>query len=140
STPPLARRRLRGYSTRLETHEASASSAASASSPSALSLSCVPPVAPNASTARMLFASADLPFTPTVTRDWNRIAVLTKFAAGRACSATAPGSATWISECAGTACLLGRASDGVQLHPGRRRHRRGDRAFHERRVGKADMA
>src|SRR5439155_870834 len=88
----------------IETPEAaqadSASNAAGASSPSALSRNTVPPVAPSARTARMLFASASLPLTATVTRDRKRIAVLTKLAAGRACRATVAGKATWISELA----------------------------------------
>src|SRR6266566_629366 len=107
---PAAPIRRTGYSTSPLTQPASASSAAGASSPSALRRRTVPPVAPSASTARMLLALATLPsvssFRPTVTCDRNRRAVLTKVAAGRAWRETPAGSATVDSKLACTAGFL----------------------------------
>ena len=102
--------------------------------------STVPPVAPKARTARMLLASATLPLTPTVTRDRKRIAVLTKVAAGRACSATAWGRVTWTSELACTTSLLGRSRHVFESLSRRRNHRRRDGTLDKRRVDQPDMA
>src|SRR6267142_2351319 len=94
------------YSTSPLTQPESASNAAGASSPSALRCRTVPPVAPRASTARMLLAFATLPSRPTVSCDRNCSAILTKVAAGRAWSATPAGSATMDSKLARTAAPL----------------------------------
>src|SRR5256885_5547683 len=130
----------RTYSVRLETQPASASRAAGASSPSALSRNTVPPVAPNASTARMLLASATLPFTPTVTRDRKRSAVLTNAAAGRACSATEWGRAISISELACTTGLFGCTRHVFEILSRGRHHCRRDRALDKRRIDEPDVA
>src|SRR5436309_15953470 len=119
---PTAGGDLMRYSVSPVTQADSASSAAGASSPSALSRNTVPPVAPSASTARMLFASASLPLTPTETFDRKRMAVLTNVAAGRARSATADGSATASSELACPARPLRRPRHVNQVLS-RRRHR-----------------
>src|SRR5437879_11920086 len=101
----------------------------------------------------MLFASAILPLTPTVTRERNRIAVLTKFAAGRACSATAAGSAIVISltgprelaefsglKLACTASILSGPSHLVQVLAGRRHHRGRDCTLDDLRVDETHVA
>src|SRR5439155_3507237 len=82
----------------------------------------------------------NLPSTPTVTRDRNRIAVLTKLAAGRACSATESGSATLSSELVCTACLFRRPRHIIEVLPGRRHHRRRDRPLDERSIDESDVA
>src|SRR3981081_3027300 len=98
-----------GYSRRLEMQSASAASAASASSPSARRVSMTPPLAPSASTERMLLASACLPLTATVTRERKPAAVFTNRPAGRACRDTSLGMSTPRSELAGTTYLLDRS-------------------------------
>src|SRR5437773_758710 len=139
-TSPWREEKRRRYSVRPETQPASASRAAEASSPSALSRSMVPPVAPNASTARMLLASATFPFTPTMTRDRKRKAVLTKVAAGRACRATVWGSATSILELACTTRLFRCPRHVFEILSRRRHHGRRDRALDKRRVDEPDVA
>src|SRR5256885_6925424 len=139
-TSPWREEKRRRYSVKPETQPASASRAAEASSPSALSRSMVPPVAPSASTARMLLASATFPFTPTMTRDRKRKAVLTKVAAGRACRATLWGSATSISELACTTRLFRCPRHVFEILSRRRHHGRRDRALDKRGVDEPDVA
>src|SRR6202165_1008164 len=142
-TSPSARWSRRSYSASPDTQVASASRAAGASSPSSFSWSSVPPVAPRARTARMLFASAIFPSMPTVTRDRKRNAVLTKLAAGRACRATFSGSATWTSpdsELACTARLLRGSRHLVEVLAGGGHDGRGDRPFDEWGVDEANVA
>src|ERR1700704_1021212 len=129
-----------GYSRKLVMQSASAPSAASASSPSARSVSMTPPLAPSASTERMLLASACRPLTATVTRERKPAAVFTNRPAGRACRDTSLGMSTPRSELAGTTYLLRRSEDFFERLAGRRDHCRRDRPFHERRVGQADAA
>src|SRR5712691_4189586 len=124
---PAAPIRRSGYSTSPLTQPASASSAAVASSPSALRRKTVPPVAPSASTARMLLALASFPsalsLSPTVSCDRKRSAVLTKVAAGRAWRATPAGSATFDSKLACTAGFLCGLRHFFERLPGRRHDR-----------------
>src|SRR5260370_20874059 len=135
-----ARPRRNGYSISPLTQLVRASNAAGASSPSALSRRTLPPVAPSASTARMLLASATFPSAPTVTRDRNRRAVFTKVAAGRACRATPAGSATVDSELAGATGILGGFRHVLQRLARRRHDRRRNGALDERSVDQAHMA
>src|SRR4051794_16789491 len=118
---------------------ASASRAAPASSPSADSRRVVPRLAPSASTARRLFASASRPLDETVTRDLKPSAARTKSAAGRACRSTPDGSSTSVSELVGTAGILGCLGDLVDACADRRDNCRGDRALDEGRVRKPDV-
>src|SRR4051794_120469 len=118
---------------------ASASRAAPASSPSADSRSVVPRLAPSASTARRLFASASRPFDETVTRDSKPSAARTKSAAGRAWRSTPDGRSTSVSELVGTAGILGRLCDLVDACADRRHNCGGDRTLDERRVRKPDV-
>src|ERR1700682_99646 len=129
-----------GYSTSPQTQPASASSASDASSPSALKRRTVPPVAPSASTARMLLASTTLLSEPTVSRERNRSAVFTNVAAGRAWRATPAGSATVVSELTGTTCFLSRLRDILERLPRRRHHSGRYRALDERSVHQPDVA
>ena len=134
-----AARRQKSYSVREVTQAASASRAAGASSPSAWSVSIVPPVAPMAKTARMLLQSAVFPLAPTLKRDRNFMAVLTKFAAGRAWSATPLGRVTKTSELAGTACLLRGSRHVLQVLASGRHDRCRYRALDQGRVHQANM-
>src|SRR5258707_6329878 len=136
---PAAPIRRSGYSTSPLTQPASASSAAVASSPSALRRKRVPPVAPSARTARMLLALATLPSSPTVTWDRKRSAVLTKVAAGRACSATPAGSATVDSKLACTARFLCGLRDVFERLAGRRHDRGRHGPLHKRGVHQPDV-
>src|SRR5260370_5023030 len=135
-----ARPRRTGYSISPLTQLARASNAAGASSPSARSRRTLPPVAPSASTARMLLASATFPSAPTVTRDRNRRAVFTKVAAGRACRATPARSATVDSELAGTTGILGGFRHVLQRLARRRHDRRRNGPLDERTVDQAHLA
>ncbi len=96
----------------------------------------VPPLAPSASTSRMLFAFALFPLASTFIVASNRAASRTKSPAGRACSATPSGSRPrTVSELGVIARFLGRAttSSTVRLS---RRHPCRNRTFHERRIRK----
>src|SRR5882672_8733887 len=128
-----------GYSTSPLTQPESASNAAGASSPSALRCRTVPPVAPRASTARMLLALATLPSRPTVSCDRNCSAILTKVAAGRAWSATPAGSATVDSKLACTAGFLCGPRHVFERLAGRRHDRGRHGPLDERRVHQADV-
>ena len=102
--------------------------------------SVVPALAPSASTASRLLASASRPFTATRMADWKPMAERTKCAAGRAWRSTPAGRATSVSELAGTPGLLRGTG-----HVGERRARRGgdrgrDRALHDRGVREDDVA
>src|SRR3954467_10705207 len=118
---------------------ASASRAAPASSPSADSRRVVPRLAPSASTARRLFASASRPFDDTVTRDSKPSAARTKSAAGRAWRSTPDGRAASRSELVGAAGILGRLGDLVDTCADRRDNCRGDRTLDEGSVRKSDV-
>src|SRR6267142_4429507 len=127
------------YSTSPLTQPESASNAAGASSPSALRCRTVPPVAPRASTARMLLAFATLPSRPTVSCDRNCSAILTKVAAGRAWSATPAGSATVDSKLACTAGFLCGLRHVFERLAGRRHDRRRHGSLHKRGVHQPDV-
>src|SRR4051794_18082529 len=137
STPPPT---LLGYSVRPAMHRLSASRAASASSPSAVRRRVVPRLAPSARIASRLFASASRSPAATVSCELKPSAVRTKLAAGRACRSTSAGSATSVSELVCIAGILRRLDDGFDVGTYGGDYRRGDRAFHERRVGQADDA
>src|ERR1700682_1163423 len=139
TSPRAAKPRKPAYSTSPLTQLVSAASASGASSPSALRERTVPPGAPRASTARMLFALATLPFEPTVSWDRNRSAVLTNVAAGRAWRATPAGSATVDSELAGTARILGGSGHVFERLAGGRHDGGRDGAFDEGSVHQPDV-
>lgn len=105
----------------------------------------------------MLLQSAVFPFAPTLRRDRNFMAVLTKVAAGRAWSATSVGRVTMtslrgpreltdltsefvgLSELAGTTRLLGGSRHVLQVLSCRRHDRRRYRALDQGRVHEADV-
>src|SRR5258706_2298242 len=140
---PAAPIRSGGYSTSPLTQPASASSAAVASSPAALRRRTVPPVAPSASTARMVFALATFPsalsLSPTVSCDRKRRAVFTKVAAGRAWRATPSGSATFDSKLACTAGFLCGLRHVFERLSGRRHDRGGHGPLDKRSVHQTDV-
>src|SRR5579859_3432037 len=105
----------------------SAAIAAAASSPLARKRRLVPRLAPRARIDSRLFASTSRSPTATETLAEKRIAVRTKFAAGRACRSTFSGkvtcpSAIAVSEFVRTTCLLGRTGHLVQGAPCRGDH------------------
>src|SRR6185436_7320929 len=114
------------------------SSASDASAPEVSSTTSEPPVAPSASTWRMLLASARRSPAISVTDASYAAAARTSLPAGRAWRSTPSGSRTvrtWPLELTDIPGLLGRRAHRVQVAPGGGRHRGGDGALDQRRVG-----
>jgi len=87
----------------------------------------------------MLLASASRPFAATMIFERNRIAVRTKSAAGRACSATPSGRVMVASELASITRILRSSSDLVERRPRRGHDRSRDRTLDERGVDEPEM-